>query len=256
MDDARRKGFDGFSPKTFEFLLELEFNNRKDWFEENKPQYREFVLKPFQELVGELSGFMLEMDSSFETRGEIDKTISRIYRDVRFSKDKSPYRSSAWITFKRAYRDWKLDPCFFFEITPHLYRYGMGFYTASRAALNRLRELIDEDSDEFREILALYKSQKQFTLEGEVYKRPLDKSKTGDPFDWYQRKNIYFMCTKKIDSRLFEKGLADDIKQGFELMKPFYAFLWKIKMEGEENTCQTTEKIIKYNDRGHSSSTD
>lgn len=233
MVDNGYKGFEGFLPKTFEFLLELEFNNRKDWFEENKPQYREFVLKPFQELVGDLSRFMLDIDPAFETRAEVDKTISRIYRDVRFSKDKSPYRSSVWITFKRACRDWKLDPCFFFEITPHLYRYGMGFYIASKEALHRLRELIDEDSEEFREILALYKSQNEFLLEGEVYKRPLDKNKTGDVLEWYQRKNMYFMSTKKIDKRVFEKGLIDDIKRSFELMKPFYNFLWKIKTEGE-----------------------
>lgn len=243
MDVIKRKAFDGFSPRTFEFLLELEFNNSKNWFEENKPRYKEFVLKPFQELVGELAGFMLKIDPSFETRSEVDKTISRIYRDVRFSKDKSPYRSSVWITFKRAYRDWKLDPCFFFEITPHLYRYGMGFYIASKETLQRLRELIDEDSDEFREIISLYKSQELFTLEGEVYKRPLDKTKIGDAFDWYQRKNIYFMCTKKIDSKLFEKGLADDIRICFELLKPFYAFLWKVKTEGEEKARQTTLKL-------------
>lgn len=240
MEDIGRKGFEGFSPKTFEFLLELEFNNNKAWFEDNKQRYREFVLKPFQQLVGELAAFMLDIDPAFETRGEVDKTISRIYRDVRFSKDKSPYRSSVWITFKKACRDWKLDPCFFFEITPRLYRYGMGFYIASKEAMNRLRELIDENSEDFKKIHGLYKSQDQFALEGEIYKKPLDKTKTADISDWYQRKNIYFMRTKNVDSRVFENGLTDDIKLVFELLRPFYTFLWKIKTEGEEKMVQTS----------------
>jgi uncharacterized protein (TIGR02453 family) len=231
--EIKNNNFNGFSPKTFEFLMGIELNNNKAWFEENKSAYREYVLKPFQELVNALGGHMTAIDPEFEIRADIGKTISRIYRDIRFSKDKSPYRSSVWITFKKMNRDWKLDPCFFFEITPSIYRYGMGFYLASKETLTRLRGLIDEGSDDFKEIKSLYDSQSIFTLEGEKYKKTLDKTKSPDILDWYQRKDIYFMCTKKINEKLFSSGLVDEITTCFDIMKPFYEFLWKLKIEGE-----------------------
>lgn len=226
--------FTGFMPETFEYLMGIQFNNRRDWYEENKSNYREYVLKPFQLLSTELAGYMLTIDKRFETRSE--KIISRIYRDVRFSKDKSPYRSSVWITYRRMNRDWKFDPCFFFEITPSIYRYGMGFYTAEKETMDSMRRIIDSGSDDFREILDLYENQKIFLMEGDKYKKILDKGKPDNILDWYQRKNIYFMHTEQINKKVFSSDLAGEITNGFEIMKPFYLFLWRLKMENEEKS--------------------
>lgn len=233
MDKKYIEEFTGFSTKTFDFLTNLEFNNNKAWFEENKQSYKDYVVKPFQQLISALADSMLSIDPAFDLRAEVGKTISRIYRDVRFSKDKSPYRSSVWLTFKRMTQDWKMDPCFFFEITPQIYRYGMGFYESPKGAILRLREMIDDASDDFNRMLSIYKSQDIFTLEGEKYKKMLDKTKTPEVADWYQRKSIYFMCTKKIDQKLFDQSLVETLKQDFETLKPFYEFLWKIKIEGQ-----------------------
>lgn len=219
-------GFTAFRPELIDFLIGIEFNNSKDWFEENRGNYMEYVKRPFLDLASGLSDFMLAIDQLFETRGE--KILSRIYRDVRFSKDKRPYRSSVWITFRRMDRDWKFDPCFFFEITPMVYRYGMGYYTASRETMANLRRLIENGDESFIKLKALYDSQKIFDLEGEKYKKILDKSKEPDILEWYQRKNIYFMCTKKIDRQLFSKELIEELKDGFTLLRPFYEFLWSI----------------------------
>ncbi len=233
MDTIGELTFSGFTPETFKFLLELEFNNSKPWFEENKPDYLKYVVEPFKLLVKELSGFMLTIDPGFETRAEISKTISRIYRDVRFSKNKTPYKSSVWITFRRVGRDWTFDPCFFFEITPHLYRYGMGFYTASKQAMDRLRELIDDHDPEFIKTDKAYRKQDVFIMEGDRYKKLYKGEKTEELLEWYQRKNIYFMCTKKLEDKLFTMQIAEDLKNDFKLTVPLYKFLWKIKAEGE-----------------------
>lgn len=81
-------------------------NNSKSWFEDNKHMYSECVLKPAQSLVSELSDFMLAIDPYLETAPTVGKTISRIYRDTRFSKDKSPFRTNIWITLKRPKKEW------------------------------------------------------------------------------------------------------------------------------------------------------
>ncbi|HEX2947425.1 MAG TPA: DUF2461 domain-containing protein [Clostridia bacterium] len=225
--------FTGFTPQTLQFLMELQFNNNKAWFEENKQRYLNEVAEPFKMLVKELAPFMLEIDQGLETRAEIGKTISRIYRDTRFSKEKTPYKTSVWITFRRVGRDWLYDPSFFFEITPDVYRYGMGFYTASKPTLERLRELIDDEDPGFMELKNTYENQKLFVMEGDRYKKLYAGMKSEDLLEWYQRKNVYFMCTKKPDKLLFSPDLTSAVKDCFTGLVPFYRFLWRIKSEGE-----------------------
>lgn len=98
-------------------------------FEANKYDYQEYLLKPFKQLVNDLGCFMLSIDPLLETTPAVDKTISRIYRDTRFSKDKTPYKSSMWFSFRRPGRDSKEDPVYFFEISGDRYCYGMGFFS-------------------------------------------------------------------------------------------------------------------------------
>lgn len=225
--------FEGFSKETFKFLFELGFNNNKSWFEENKQRYQDHVIEPFRRFVTDMSGFMLSIDPDFETRPAIGKTISRIYRDVRFSKNKNPYRTNVWITFKRSGRDWVIDPCFFFEIFPDMYRYGMGYYVTPKEALERLRELIDNNDPEFTKLNKIYHRQNDFVMEGERYKKLYAGTKPEDLLDWYQRKNIYFMCTRNIDNEIFSEKITETVKKCFTELVPFYKFLWRIRLEGE-----------------------
>ena len=80
--------FNGFSPKTLKFLKGLEVNNNKTWFQKHRADYEEYVLQPLRDLVTYLGDFMLVIDPCFEITPAVNKTISRIYRDTRFSKDK------------------------------------------------------------------------------------------------------------------------------------------------------------------------
>lgn len=217
--------FKGFTPDTIKFLAELRTNNNKPWFEAHKGEYERFVLEPLQELVMDIGPFMLTIDPDFETRPRVDKTISRIYRDTRFSHDKSPFKSCMWITFKRPIKDWKDAPAYFLEITPDSYRYGMGFYSASKETMDRLRKAIDEKPKEFMKAVSFYSKQQDFIVEGEKYKRVLNSGLSNELQEWYQRKNLYLVCNRDIDERFFSKELADDLTSGFKLLAPFYRYL-------------------------------
>ena len=222
-------GFDSFSQKTLDFLRDIKANNNKGWFEEHKPYYLEYILEPLKNLVIELDSFMLTIDPYFETRPAINKTISRIYRDTRFSKDKSPFKSTMWITFKRPSKDWRDAPAYFFEIAPDSYRYGMGLYSASPDTMYRFREMIDKRPKEFLKAISFYSKQQIFAVEGEKYKRIFDENKPEEIQNWYQRRNLYLVCNRRIDNRLFKRDLIDDLIFGFGLLAPFYQYLWKIK---------------------------
>jgi len=219
--------FTGFTKETFAFLQGLAENNNKPWFQEHRDDYDAHLLGPFQQLVAAMSGAMLTIDSRFETRPAVDKTISRIYRDIRFSKDKSPYRANMWLSFKRPKKEWKGAPAYFFELSLDGYRYGMGFYDAGRSNMDRLRELMAADVPGFQRLIATLDGEHPFEVKGDLYKRVLRPDLPEDVQAWYQRKNLYLMVEPAMDQRLFSPQLADHLLAGFEQLAPIYHFLWK-----------------------------
>lgn len=229
MDNIERPKFNGFSKDTIKFLGDLRSNNNKPWFEAHKGEYERSVLEPLQNLVKEIGPFMLTIDPDFETRPRVDKTISRIYRDTRFSHDKSPFKNTTWITFKRPIKDWKDAPAYFLEIAPDSYRYGMGFYSATKETMDRLRRIIDEKPKEFLKAVSFYSKQHDFVMEGEKHKRVLNSGISEEMQEWYQRKNLYLVCNKEIEECFFRKELADDLISGFRLLAPHYHYLWRLK---------------------------
>ncbi len=235
MIEKEDKKFTGFSPKTLKFLRVLKANNNKPWFQSHKADYEEYVLQPLRDLVTDLGDFMLDIDPCFEITPAINKTISRIYRDTRFSKDKSPFRSTVWFTFKNSNKDWTTHVCgYFLELSPNSYRYGMGFYNAAPAIMGKFRQMIDEDPKEFLKAISFFGKQKAFVLEGDKYKRIIDKTKPEKIQNWYQRKNMYLVCNRKIDDILFSNKLADDLIDGFNLIAPFYHYLEKLRIKAQQ----------------------
>lgn len=221
--------FTGFEHKAIEFLASIKENNNKQWFENNRQIYNHYIVRPLQCLIAELSPVLMSIDPLIETTPAIGKTISRINRDTRFSNDKSPYRNNVWVTFKRSAKEWQDSPGFFFELSASSYRYGMGFYSANRKTMDKFREAIDSNFDEFRRAISFYNKQQTFNIEGDKYKRIIDASKSAEILDWYQRKNLYLACNRQIDNRLFSGQLLGDLITGFSQVADFYHYLYRVK---------------------------
>jgi uncharacterized protein (TIGR02453 family) len=86
-----------FTRETFQFFRDLARNNRKVWMDANRERYQEFVVKPFRRFLEELSPAVLRLDSRFDTTGRTGANFSRINRDIRFAKDKTPYRAQMYL---------------------------------------------------------------------------------------------------------------------------------------------------------------
>jgi len=227
------RSFAGFTPDAPEYLRALAANNRKEWFEGHRDDFADLLQKPLLQLAAALAGPLLAVDPDLVTIP--GRVVSRIHRDTRFSRDKSPYKTTMWLTFKRPLKEWRDAPAFFFEIAPAFYRYGMGFYGASKDTMDRLREVIDRRPDEFRQAVAFLAGEGRFVPEGEQYRRMLKDDLPADLRDWYQRKNLYLVCCRSIDDRLFGRGLAGDLRDGFNLLAPFYEYLRKVKLGRTSN---------------------
>lgn len=226
MTEPTERNFTGFSRKGFKFLKDLKANNNKTWFDANRTDYETYLLQPLRDLVTDLADCMLGIDLSFEVAPAINKTISRIHRDTRFSKDKSPFRDCMWICFKRSGKDWaRWNTGYFLEINPTWYRYGLGFYDAAPDIMAQFRQQLDEHPKAFLKAISWFDRQDTFVLEGEQYKRHKAPDKPEPLKTWYNHRSFYVCCNRKIDEVILSPRLVDDLQADFTEIAPLYHYL-------------------------------
>ena len=176
--------FEGFPPAAFKFLKQLKRNNNREWFLANKPTYEASLLAPMRLFVEEVD--VLLADLAPEISGSPKRSIFRIYRDVRFSKDKSPYKTNmgCWFTHVRAGHGVGSETHgagagFYFHFEPGECMVAGGVWMPPRPALNKIREAVDEDFAGITKILGDKKFVKRF---GELHReKPL--TRVPKPFD-------------------------------------------------------------------------
>jgi len=216
--------FQGFTQQGLDFLRDLEANNNREWFAEHKKTYTDHLYVPMKQLVEAVNPVMTELDPNVST--DPARTVSRIYRDTRFARDKSPYKTCLWFAYKRPTENWAEIPVYFFEVQATEYSYGMGFYIASRATMDQFRAMIDADPQKFLGTIPFLKRGKTFKLETENYKRPVPCPHGDAIAPWYQCKRFALICCKTPDKTLFSKKLVDVLTDGFVQLKPLYDFAW------------------------------
>jgi uncharacterized protein (TIGR02453 family) len=91
-----------FSTETLRFFRELARHNRKAWMDANRERYQQHVVAPFRQMMQELAPHVVALDSCFETGGRTSVHFSRINRDIRFARDKTPYRTQMYLRFPAA----------------------------------------------------------------------------------------------------------------------------------------------------------
>ena len=149
--------FTRFRPEALTFLRALKRHNEKPWFEANRPRYEAEVLGPLKLLAEELDVRFARLAPEFVAPPK--RALFRIHRDVRFSKDKSPYKTHAalWVFHRDAGRGVGRDAHggagFYFHLEPGASLVAAGFWMPPRPLLNRLRERIVEEQRAFERIV-------------------------------------------------------------------------------------------------------
>ncbi len=217
-----------FSQDTLDFLFENRMQDSRLWFEEHKEAYRRLVYEPLQALVSALEPTMLALDGALTTEARVDKTICRIRRDTRFSKDKSLYRDHMWIVFKRGKMHGTELPGFYFEIGGDGFNYGCGFYNASTAYMETLRSLVLQQDPAFQKASRAFAAQDVFHLEGDCYRRLHYPDQPPALQQWLERRGICFVADSEDLDLLFSNRLADKLAADFRLLGPMYDFLLSV----------------------------
>ena len=225
--------FSGFTLKTQEFFENLEKNNNRDWFIEHKTEYEEYVKKPAQELVETMAPMFQAEHKPYICNPK--KGVFRLNRDVRFSKNKDPYKTNLGVYFPynphSATEKLETSTGLYFHYESGACFVGGGMYAPMSPDLKSIRAYILEHYEDLKDILNedLFKKVFPKGLYGESLKKtPLGFPKE-HPADEFLKMKSYLVgfdydfkkaCTSEIVETLFISGLA---------MAPLMDFLFRAK---------------------------
>lgn len=209
------------SEKALQFLDENARRNDRDWFTAHKEQYRELVEAPMLTVAEALGPTISAIDPMLEV--EPRRTLSRIRRDTRFARDKSLFRNSVWIAFKK--ESGLSHPVFFFEVCPDFHRYGCGYYATPAKVMDCIRHRILAGDPAFQQAQAALTALPHFSIDGEQYKRPKYANHPPELRAWLERKSVTAMHTSTDRSLLFAENLTQTLADTFAQLAPVYQFL-------------------------------
>ena len=224
------------TPAALDFLFENRLHNSRTWYQEHKADLNQWVIHPCQELVRELTDFMLQVDDQIIVEPRIDRTISRIYRDVRRIRDGMLYRDVVWLQFARDKKDYPERPSFYFQFSPRGYDYGCGFYRASPTTMKKLRELILENDPAFQAAFDAFEGQNLYHLEGECYKRSPFPHADSKIKNFLDRRSICAVHDGTDPQLLFSDQLGQQLIQDFQPLVPLYRLFLKAQQLSSDET--------------------
>ncbi len=215
--------FQGYTQQTIDFLWGLRFNNERSWFLAHKEEFLEYVDGPTRALAAQLSEAMTE---AYPKLG-LECKVSRIYRDARRLHGRGPYKEHLWFSLRHPSERGCAAPCFFFELAPERYSYGMGCWDPTPLTMAKVRARIDRDPKPVEKLARQVIRRGEFVVEGELYKRP-----KGDPgpllYPWYNQKKISFCRDENCEGIFFTPELAQRVLDGWKSLVPHYRWMREV----------------------------
>lgn len=200
----------------FAYLKDLRENNNRPWFDERKSQY--------QALVKDFKVFAEEVRSGLEGSDMIEKLkVYRIYRDVRFSKDKTPYKTNFSISMVRATQARRGG--YYIQVEPGNSFVGGGFWGPEPKDLKRIREEFDVTTEYMDQIVSDEKFIKYFgeLMGDEVKTAPRGYAKD-HPAIRYIKKKQFVVMRRFTDKEVLKKDFLDEVVTTLEAMRPFFDY--------------------------------
>jgi uncharacterized protein (TIGR02453 family) len=223
-----KQSFPGFPEDLVKFLRELSRHNNRTWFEANRDRYETSVRSPALEFIAAMAGPLKKISPNFlAVPKKVGGSLMRIHRDVRFSKDKKPYKTNVGIQFRHAAGKDVHAPGFYFHVDPHEVFIGVGIWHPDSDALLRIREAIDENPAAWKKAKGNKTFVEKFTLGGESLKRPPQGFGADHPLiEDLKRKDFIAGAALEHDD-LLEPTIVDQVAEDFRRAKPLMSFLCK-----------------------------
>lgn len=192
-----------FSPDTLIFLSELARNNNREWFEVNRQRYEDQVREPAFDYIRSMAEPIGEISPHFIVSAKKSGgSLMRVFRDVRFSRDKSPYKTNIGIQFRHKAGKDVHAPGFYLHIAPDEMFLAAGIWSPDNTTLHKVRTRIDEHPDEWKKIKrSLVTKVSGFELQGNSLKKAPQGFTIDHPLiEDLRRKD--FVVLRQIDEKL------------------------------------------------------
>ena len=215
-----------FTPHLFEFLLELRANNDRAWFQDNKGRYEQHVKEPLLQFIADIGPELQSISEHFvaDTRTN-GGSMFRIYRDVRFSKDKSPYKTQAAAHFRHEVGKSAHAPGFYLHLAPDEVFAGVGLWQPDSATLGRIRNRIASNPKRWERASKDPAFLDAFELTGSSLKRPPKGFDADHPcIEDLKRKDHIAACMFD-EEEATSPGFLDDFADACRTASPYMEFL-------------------------------
>ncbi len=212
-----------FTPALFSFLRDLAANNNREWFAENKPRYEANVKDPALRFIADFGPRLKKISTHFRADPRANGgSMFRIYRDTRFSKDKSPYKTFTGIQFRHELGKDAHAPGFYLHLQPGEVFAAVGSWHPDSSVVRAVRESMVEDPRAWRRATGK-KFTDTFALEGDSLKRPPRGVDPENPLiDDLKRKDyigVTRLTQKAVVAPDFPEQLAQTFKTGGSLVR-------------------------------------
>ena len=216
--------FPGFTPEALRFLEQLRRNNNREWFEKRKDVYERHVKRPMQELAAAVGHELEELAPGFET--DPRKIVYRIHRDIRFSPNKSPYKTHTAAGFFERSLARHTSAGYYFHWSSEELLIGGGIYAPGPRELLAIRKRLTTDHEGYRAAASTADFRRYFSeIGGERLKR-LPKGFTDEEHpaaDLLRQKQ--FLAAQRLDPELVVTGeLQSAIVERFRALTPWIAW--------------------------------
>ena len=217
--------FDGFPREGIEFMKRLKRNNNRQWFEKHKEEYESLVKLPMQSLIAALHPQFERFAPEFDINPK--RSIFRIYRDVRFSKDKTPYKTHVAAHFVLRGKPKGVEGSgYYLHIEPGEIFIGGGLYMPDGDQLKKIRRAIADRPEQFLSTIQHPRFKKVFgKLDGAKLKRvPIGYEPDHAMAEWLKYKQ-FFVGVEWVESKCLKEKFVAEVAAVFETATPLVRFL-------------------------------
>jgi uncharacterized protein (TIGR02453 family) len=211
-----------FSKETFRFLKDLKKNNDRDWFKENKKRYEEHLRDPSLRVIAAFAPELKKISPHFMAT---PRSLFRIYRDVRFSKDKSPYKTHLGLHFRHDRSKDAHAPGYYLHVEPGGAFLGIGIWHPDGPALRVIREHIVENPAAWKGAKSSKAFKAGFELAGDRLKRPPRDFDADHPLIEDLMWKDYIGVAELPDAFVLDPKLPKALATRFKAGTPFMRFL-------------------------------
>jgi uncharacterized protein (TIGR02453 family) len=215
-----------FSPELFSFLADLRANNDREWFAANKHRYEEQVLEPALAFIDAFAPRLEKISPHFRADARPSGgSLFRIYRDTRFSKDKTPYKTNLGIHFRHERARDAHAPGYYLHIGPDEVFAGGGIWHPPTEAATRIREAIVGDPERWRRAIRTGAFEERLELGGDTLKRVPSWADVEHPFADDLKRKDFFGSARLRESDVVAPGFVDEYARICRAAAPLMRFL-------------------------------